>query len=238
MTNVQKAIDMYGLVEGELTASDLLKLEFDSPILTPSELTEVHGRLIESEVGFSHTLGWFLSRLVKSSYDAGNNDFVFEADSGGIDSFGVRLNGNEAPIRLDVRGNLGNNAFSHSRNVEAKVEQGLGLYGGICTENLKLQVGGDADSGLAIDSKYFAGLLNNVRDFVGARSYCFSAIIQGNAGEGLCNYAKNPRVFVEGTAGFGAFTKANGGYLVLCGQEAKELPIYQKILQSFEQKTE
>jgi hypothetical protein len=96
---------------------------------------------------YSQNTGFLTSLLIQNSYDSGNNDFFFILpDETEITYFGTYLKADtNRPLKLNLKGKLGEEFGYHSKNLVVAVDGDVGPYFGSYAKNLDATINGKID---------------------------------------------------------------------------------------------
>jgi formylmethanofuran dehydrogenase subunit C len=143
-------------------------------VVLPSQINEFvqNGKIFSEHENYSNIFGIYISKLVKNSYDDGNNDFVLDLENVPLfDHLFLCLKGRGTKNDIDiiVNGNVGSNFAKSS------------MF-------LQVTLNGDADDSFGFNSNYLtAHIKGNVKDYFGIVSNHMHALIEGNVGDKLGN---------------------------------------------------
>ena len=137
----------------------------------------------------------FLTRLIRESYDQGNNDFVLNTQDTQID--GLASDFRATNLKLTIKGNTGHYYGYNSQGCNFVIEGDVNGWGGYYSRNCTYLIKGNAGNLFGLASK---------------DCYCF---IKGDVGEWCGNASKGSIYIIEGDVDrlCGRLSK-NGTYIV------------------------
>ncbi len=183
-------------------------IEKETILLTPDKIDDFLQQTIlyENHKKYEENTGAFISQLIQTSYNAGNNNFELNTKKlKTISNIGAYLIGKKRnPIIIKIEGNTGYDCGSFSQNSIFNIEGNTRDHCGHETQNCNFNIKGNTE-------KEFGHFSEN----------CLFKI-EGDTEEGCGWHAKNCRFYITGNTGdfLGMFTKYSK--FIIKGNTGKE----------------
>ncbi len=190
-------------------------VQSDTIILTPKEIDDFlqDTNYFKDHENYRKKTGIFISQLIQTSYNAGNNNFNLNTENlNKIDELCVDIKGEkEKPIKINIKGDsgefLGLTSTYCIYNIEGNMVGGCGLesennifhikgtigYGlGAASENCTFHIFGEPDHGTGDSAlNCIFNIHGDAGDFCGVRARKSNFNIRGKVGNSCGNYAEN-----------------------------------------------
>ena len=178
-SNIEKAIKEYEFfikeVEFSLYKNKLKGLDYllnkPTNVLTPSEIfsfTQIYDDFVTSDF---KVITYFVKNLIKSSYDAGHNNFKLNTGVfPNTQSLFSSLEGNKKnPIKITINGNVGDHLFQNSSYINCTINGDCDHNLGIYSRNNEFIINGSVKSKAFRFSKNSTIILDNFEDIGGSQ---------------------------------------------------------------------
>jgi len=192
-----------------------LNLDEVKAILTPEQINTFLQATIpyEAHKNYAENTGYFITKLIQNSYDAGNNGFKLNTNTlpTAINYIGLKLEGKkDKPLELLVEGDVGYLCGYAAKYSTISIAGDAGNWCGAEAKHSKINIAGDAGNWCGDGAKYSTiSIAGNAGNWCGDGAKYSTISIAGNAGDCCGEWADYSTISIAGDVGGG------------CGRDAK-----------------
>jgi hypothetical protein len=232
---------------------------YTNVILTPPEISQfiLATKIYGGHENYGARTGEFSSKLIQTSYGAGNNDFLINLNSINLSRFCKRIKGKrDDRIKIDIKGNSGNDFCNGSKYFDINIDGNVSGFSLKKTEKSVITVAGNCGEKFAFGSIDITSFVNgNVGPNSGQESNRLNLIVGGNVDYnfasfanrlsaviggnleifGLGYYARNMDLFVGGSMDYGNKKPPKN---IRVGQNAKNHSLYKLMMTELHKRME
>jgi len=183
---VERMMEQYRTFPNKDILDELNSMKYE--ILEPTQIDLLLQQIIQTKTKCapeSPATGWFLSKIIQNSYNAGHNNFTLTTKESRIQFLGNELEGTiENPIQIAIQGSAGAGLGSESRNCRYNVQGNTGVHCGDRSKNCTYNIKGTTGKGCGWESENCQyDVQGNTGNVCGYNSENCQYDVQGNTGD-------------------------------------------------------
>jgi hypothetical protein len=154
----------------------------------------------EANDSFCHLLGLFSGKLVTNSYNADNNDFVFDLTNYNYKRILYGIKGKkDNPVKISITSNVPERFLNDCHYINIVIDGNVGYHSLSGSKHVSLKINGDVSSNFGDWARNLDVKINgNVGNYFGNASKHIFAKIKGDVGSHFGKFSKNLSSIIGG----------------------------------------